>query len=158
MSSGSKYQFELNKIVDTSNNKMEDKTMLPEFRTVPSLVSLTQTIAPQDYDVTFTAVPQSNDTNDELLYDMLIYSDSNITFDLYEKGINDTDFRLLTGKRIDLATGQETDYDAQINASDSDTGTNGISLHHILDRVMQNEPTYLFERFNQLEEIGRAHV
>ncbi len=151
MSSGSKYQFELNKIVDTSNNKMEDKTMLPEFRTVPSLVSLTQTIAPQDYDVTFTAVPQSNDTNDELLYDMLIYSDSNITFDLYEKGINDTDFRLLTGKRIDLATGQETDYDAQINASDSDTGTNGISLHHILDRVMQNEPTYLFERFNQLE-------
>ena len=89
MSSGSKYQFELNKIVDTSNNKMEDKTMLPEFRTVPSLVSLTQTIAPQDYDVTFTAVPQSNDTNDELLYDMLIYSDSNITFDLYEKGINE---------------------------------------------------------------------
>lgn len=151
MSSGSKYQFELNKITDTSNNKMEDKTMLPEFRTVPSLVSLVQTIAPQNYDVTFTATPQSNDTNDELLYDMLIYSDSNITFDLYEKGPNDTDFRLLTGTRIDLNTGQETDYDAQINASDSDTGINGISLHYILDRVMHNEPTYLFERFNQLE-------
>ncbi len=151
MSSGSRYQFELNGIVDTTNNKMEDKTMLPEFRTVPSLVSLVQTIAPQDYDVTFTATPQSNDTNDELLYDMLIYSTSNITFDLYEKGPNDADFRLLTGTRIDLTTGQEVDYDAQINASDSDTGTNGISLHHILDRVMHNEPTYLFERFNQLE-------
>ena len=151
MSSGSRYQFELNDIVDTTNNKMEDKTRLPEFRTVPSLVSLIQTIAPQEYDVTFTATPQSNDTNDELLYDMLIYSSSNITFDLYEKGPNDADFRLLTGTRIDLATGQEVDYDAQINANDSDTGTNGISLHHILDRVMHNEPTYLFERFNQLE-------
>ena len=151
MNSGSKYQFELNKITDTSNNKMEDKTLLPEFQTVPSLVSLVQTIAPQEYDVTFTATPQSNDTNDELLYDMLIYSNSNITFDLYEKGANDEDFKLLTGVRVDLETGQELDYDAQIDASDGVDGVNGISLHHILDRVMHNEPSYLFERFNQLE-------
>ena len=61
---------------------------------------------------------------------MLIYSTSNITFDLYEKGPNDADFRLLTGTRIDLTTGQEVDYDAQINASDSDTGT--MVFHFII--------------------------
>ena len=135
LNSGNKYQIELNDIVDTSSNKMRNKTLLPEFTTVSPLVELETTVQPEDMDSTFKLNPQAVKTSDNLLFDMIIESDTNIEFDLYEKN----EEGIFIPKNL-----SNPDYNTSILANEATT------LHYILDRQINGEKTYTFERFNEL--------
>ena len=146
LKSGNKYEFELNHIIDTSNNKMP-KTVLPRFQTVAPLVELSKTVSPQDLDMTFELNPHATNTADEVLFDMLILSDSTISFELYEKDPNTHQFNLLTGEydKTSPTRGKDGKYVPFVLAN------GGLSLHYILDRQMQGEKDFVFEPFNQLK-------
>lgn len=140
--SGNKYEFELNNIVDTSGNKMQQKTKLPVFQIVAPLVELVKTVPPDNMDMTFQILPTSVDTADEILFDTLFYSDTTIKFELYEKDMDTEEFVLVT------KSDGVTPISNQIWSGD------GISLHYILDLARyQDEGTteFQFEQFNLLE-------
>ena len=85
LNSGEKYQFELNYIVDTSNNRMKDQTRLDAFKTLSPQVQLVKTEAPQNMDITFALEPQAIKTSDSVLFDMIFETDTTVEFKLYEK-------------------------------------------------------------------------
>lgn len=86
LNSGSRFQFELNNIMDTSGNYMKKDTRLDIFETVPPLVVLAETLAKRDdMDYTFSVVPQSQQTADYILFDMLLTADQDITIELYQR-------------------------------------------------------------------------
>lgn len=86
LNSGSRFQFELNNIMDTSGNYMKKDTRLDIFETVPPLVVLAETLAKRDdMDYTFSVVPQSQQTADYILFDMLLTADQNITIEIYQR-------------------------------------------------------------------------
>ena len=89
LNSGDRYQFELSFIVDTSNNRMKDETRLDVFKTVSPLVQLSKTEAPEDMDITFSIDPQSINTADTVLFDMIFETDTTVEFILYEKGVDE---------------------------------------------------------------------
>lgn len=133
LNSGNKYQFELSKIVDTSVNKMNDKTQL-DFQTVAPLVELIKTVAPDEMDMTFELEPQAVKTADNILFDILFYSDTTVEFDLYQKDA--------LGEFVPLT---DEVYHPFIMEKE------GLSLHYILDRKIMGMNDYSFEQFNQLE-------
>lgn len=141
LKTGNDYQFEINKIVDTSGNKMSDKTLLEKFSTVPPLVEISKTVEQDDMDMTFELNPQSVNTADNVLYDMIFYSNSNITFDLYEKNSSGT-FEPITG----IVADENGDiYSPLVYEGEA------ITLHYILDRQIEGLDDYVFEPFNGLE-------
>lgn len=85
LKSGNKYQFEISGIVDTVGNKLVDKTLLPVFTTVAPLVELIRSNPPETpkMDMTFRINPTSNDTADDIMFDLLFYTDKNVTFELW---------------------------------------------------------------------------
>lgn len=90
LNSGSRFQFELNNIMDTSGNYIKKDTRLDIFETVPPLVVLAETQADRiangnTLDYTFSVVPQSQQTADYILFDMLLTADQNITIELYQR-------------------------------------------------------------------------
>lgn len=89
--SGTKYVFELSGIVDTSNNRMKDKYRDNlKFETIPPLVQLTKMNDDNQMDIIFRAEPQESDTDDTVLYDMVLESDLMIRFELYERNVGAT--------------------------------------------------------------------
>lgn len=162
LTSGSRYQFELSNIVDTSGNAMKNKTLLEEFQTVPPLVQLTRTenegsvsASVGFLDATFTIEPQSNRTADSVLYDMILESDTTIGFELYyrEFGSNDL-FQLLPYSGLcDLNISGVTpnpDYMPTIVVPPNQK-TGAVSLHYMIDRRIEQNNQYHFEKFNQLK-------
>lgn len=133
LNSGNKYQFELSKIVDTSVNKMSDKTQL-DFQTVAPLVELIKTVAPEDMDMTFELEPQAVKTADNVLFDIIFYSNTTVEFDLYQKDA--------LGEFVPLT---DDVYHPFIMENE------GLTLHYILDRKIMGMNDYAFEQFNQLE-------
>ncbi|MGL4791672.1 MAG: hypothetical protein ACRCW1_09705, partial [Anaerotignaceae bacterium] len=95
MKNGNRYQFELNRITDTSNNRMSEKTRLPIFTTVAPMVNLVKTTAPANLDMTFEIDPQESNTPDEVLYDIIFESNETIEFELYKKN-SSGEFALVT--------------------------------------------------------------
>lgn len=84
LNSGSRYQFVLNNIVDTSGNAIKKDTRLEIFETVPPLIILTETAANRgNKDYTFSLTPQSKQTSDLVLFDMLLKADQDIEMELY---------------------------------------------------------------------------
>lgn len=163
LTSGSRYQFELSNIVDTSGNAMKQKTLLEEFQTTPPLVQLTRTENEEsvdktkiDYlDATFTIEPQSNKTADSVLYDMILESDTTIGFELYyrEFGSSANFQPLALSGLCDLDVEGNTpnpSYEPTImlNAGQS---RGAVSLHYIIDRQIEGNTMFHFERFNQLK-------
>lgn len=163
LTSGSRYQFELSNIVDTSGNAMKQKTLLEEFQTTPPLVLLTRTENEEsvdktkiDYlDATFTIEPQSNKTADSVLYDMILESDTTIGFELYYREYGSTaNFQPLAISGLcDLGIEGNTpnpSYEPVImlNAGQS---RGAVSLHYIIDRQIEGNSNFHFERFNQLK-------
>ena len=126
LKSGNKYEFELNKIVDTSGNKMADKTLLPSFVTVAPYVELSKTTNPSSMDITFELSPQEANTADSVLFDMLIMSDTTVLFELYQKNYATNLFE-------EIST---PGYKPLIIAGD------GISLHYILDRKIAGDSDF----------------
>lgn len=84
LQSGHKYQFILSGIADTSGNAMEDQTAL-SFETVPPTVKLNKTVSPIEMDLTFMVTPEQHTTDKNMLYDMILSSDTTIKFNLYIK-------------------------------------------------------------------------
>ncbi len=99
LNSGSRYIFELNNIMDTSGNFMKKDTRLDFFETVPPLVVLTETgNRGGKLDYTFSMVPQSQQTADHIMFDMLLTSDHNIEIELYERTSSDGTFTKLVSR------------------------------------------------------------
>lgn len=132
LNSGNEYEFELNKITDTSSNKMSDKTIL-KFKTVAPLVELVKTVAPEDMDMTFQLHPQAIQTSDSVLFDIIFSTDTTVEFDLYEKD-DAGDFQMIT----------DDTYHPFVMENEA------ITLHYILDRKLDGQDDYSFERFNKL--------
>lgn len=94
--SGTQYQFVLNFITDSSNNTMPANTKSKEFRILDAQVDFTQldivTINDGSKDIsvdaTFSMIPYAKSTesaSDSTRYDLIIASDTTISFDLYER-------------------------------------------------------------------------
>ncbi len=135
LSSGSRYLFRLNNIMDTSGNYMKKDTDLEIFQTVPPLVVLTETADRQGMDYTFSLKPQSKQTSDFVLFDMLLQSDHNIGIELYgRKSVNDG-FTQITAK------GGDTTFALGANKL--------TSLHSLLDNDVNG---LQFDKFNTLPD------
>lgn len=99
--SGTRYQFVLNFITDSSNNNMGRDTKSDEFRIMDAQVDFNElemvTITEDDkspagvsvpVDTTFSMIPYANSTanaSENTRYDVIIASDTTITFDLYQR-------------------------------------------------------------------------
>lgn len=95
--SGTRYQFVLNFITDSSNNNMGRDTKSDEFRIMDAQVDFneleTVTITKDDgstvpVDTTFSMIPYANSTanaSDNTRYDVIIASDTTISFNLYRR-------------------------------------------------------------------------
>lgn len=96
--SGTRYQFVLNFITDSSNNNMGRDTKSDEFRIMDAQVDFNEleivTITPDgqsqsvSVDTTFSMVPYANSTanaSDNTRYDVIIASDTTISFNLYRR-------------------------------------------------------------------------
>ena len=95
LSGGVTYQFRLEALADTSPaaNRMKGErgvTPLPEFTTISAQIMLARSpIAGGDSQMTFSAKPISNESMpDNVLYDLIVWSDIDITFKLhtYDEG------------------------------------------------------------------------
>ncbi len=161
LTSGSRYQFELSNIVDTSGNAMKQKTLLEEFQTTPPLVQLTRTENEEsvdktkiDYlDATFTIEPQSNKTADSVLYDMILESDTTISFELYYREFGSTaNFQPLAISGLcDLSgNNMNTAYVPRIVVSPNQK-KGAISLHYIIDRQIEGNENFHYEKFSTLK-------
>lgn len=100
--SGTRYQFVLNFITDSSNNNMGRDTKSDEFRIMDAQVDFneleTVTITADGgstvpVDTTFSMIPYANSTanaSDNTRYDVIIASDTTISFNLYRREHNDS--------------------------------------------------------------------
>ena len=132
LNSGERYQFELNNIVDTSNNRMDNETRLESFMTLPPQVQLSRTETPQNMDITFSLQPQAIKTSDAILFDMIFESDTTVEFELYEKD--------------ETGVFQKYAYNPLIMEGSA------MTLHYIDDRMSNGYDDYVFEPFNELKE------
>lgn len=89
--SGNKYKVELSKgIYDTSNNKIEDKSRVLEFTTVFSRIVQTKLKdRPENMHMAFELHPQSTNVSDNILFDLIFWSNSDIDFELQRKNENE---------------------------------------------------------------------
>lgn len=94
--SGTRYQFVLNFITDSSNNNMGRDTKSDEFRIMDAqvdfneleTVTITADGSPVSVDTTFSMIPYANSTanaSDNTRYDVIIASDTTISFNLYRR-------------------------------------------------------------------------
>ncbi|WP_346705412.1 S-layer homology domain-containing protein [uncultured Agathobaculum sp.] len=96
--SGTRYQFVLNFITDSSNNNMGRDTKSDEFRIMDAQVDFNEleivTITPDgqsqsvSVDTTFSMIPYANSTQNaspNTRYDLIIASDTTISFNLYQR-------------------------------------------------------------------------
>lgn len=97
LSSGVTYYFELSGIVDTSvaENAMVGSrgvTKLPEFTTIDAqLVFSAAQNSGTDMDMTFRISPvTASSVSDSILWDMVIWSDKTLSFDIYQREVGET--------------------------------------------------------------------
>lgn len=94
--SGTRYQFVLNFITDSSNNNMGRDTKSDEFRIMDAqvdfneleTVTITANGSTVPVDTTFSMIPYANSTanaSDNTRYDVIIASDTTISFNLYRR-------------------------------------------------------------------------
>lgn len=164
LNSGASYKFVLNKLMDTTGNTIDKDLELPVFQTAPPLVVLTQTNNPfnskyDKVDYAFTMEPEAQQTSDRVLFDMILESDTNISFELYQwqEGVVNPE----TGKNeADPDTG-EIGYWKQINPAEGtalDENTPGVTLHQILDVHVKGQVAPSFEKFSTLEPLREYAV
>lgn len=119
LSSGVTYYFEISGIVDTSvaENAMVGSrgvTKLPEFTTIDAQLvfsavensgTLTSGAAP---DMTFRISPvTASSVSDSILWDMVIWSDKTLSFDIYQRKVGATDWGTALGT-VNIPTTSDT--------------------------------------------------
>lgn len=139
LKSGNAYQFELNKIADTSSNRMDERTLLPSFNTVAPMVEINETIASTGMDMTFELIPQVSETNNNILYDVIFESNEKVEFEVYEKPVGSTSFTKVTGTSL-------TPGKIIVEKGKS------ISLQNIKDKILSNLDEYDFNKFKDLKQ------
>lgn len=112
LSSGVTYYFELSGIVDTSTaeNAMVGSrgvTKLPEFTTIDAqLVFSAVQNSGTDMDMTFRLSPvTASSVNEHILWDMVIWSDKSLSFELYSREVGKTKWESVgNSKQIEIKT------------------------------------------------------
>ena len=112
LSSGVTYYFELSGIVDTSTaeNAMVGSrgvTKLPEFTTIDAqLVFSAVQNSGTDMDMTFRLSPvTASSVNEHILWDMVIWSDKTLSFELYSRKVGETDWiRVGKSEQVEIKT------------------------------------------------------
>lgn len=108
--SGNKYKVVLNKnIFDTSNNRLAENCRELEFTTVFSrIIQRKLQEVPGDSHVAFELRPQSTRVSENILFDLVLWSDSDIEFELMENmGTEDApDWQPVKNKDGDAVTGR----------------------------------------------------
>ena len=101
LQSGATYQFVLNNITDSSNNVMPANTKSKEFRVLDAQVDFNKLqytaadidrLNPAGVEASFSMIPYANSTEnvpDGTKYDLLIASDTTISFKLYRRDLSD---------------------------------------------------------------------
>lgn len=139
LKSGNTYEFELNRIADTSSNRMDEKYLLPSFNTVAPMVEINETIASKGMDMTFELIPQVSETNDNIFYDIVFESNEKVEFEIYEKIGERPDFDKITGSgiagRIIVDKGKR------------------ITLQNIKGKILSNYDEYKFNKFKDLKKV-----
>ena len=114
LSSGVTYYFELSGIVDTSvaENAMAGSrgvTKLPEFTTIDAqLVFSAVQNSGTDMDMTFRLSPvTASSVSDSILWDMVIWSDKTLSFDIYQREVGATEWGKPLGT-VDISTTSDT--------------------------------------------------
>lgn len=114
LSSGVTYYFELSGIVDTSvaENAMVGSrgvTKLPEFTTIDAqLVFSAVQNSGTDMDMTFRISPvTASSVSDSILWDMVIWSDKTLSFDIYQREVGATEWGKPLGT-VDISTTSDT--------------------------------------------------
>lgn len=138
LNSGNTYEFELNKIVDTSGNRMDEKTLLPSFSTVAPMVEILKTVPPREMDMTFELVPQVSETNENIFYDVIFQSSEKVSFKVYEKVMTDA---VPAFKEVESVSGE--------NGVIVEKGKS-ISLQFIKDKLVEGAP-YKYNKFSELD-------
>ncbi|WMI80997.1 S-layer homology domain-containing protein [Anaerotignum sp. MB30-C6] len=138
LNSANTYEFELNKIADTSGNRMDEKTLLPSFSTVAPMVEILETISAVGMDMSFELIPQISETNDNIFYDIIFQSSEKVGFEVYEKPLGSATFTKVTS-----ATGESV----VIVEKDK-----SISLQNIKDKILDDELTYRYDKFKDLKQ------
>ncbi len=100
LQSGATYQFVLNNITDSSNNVMPANTKSKEFRVLDAQVDFNKLqytaadidkLNPAGVEASFSMIPYANSTEnvpDGTKYDLLIASDTTISFKLYRRDLS----------------------------------------------------------------------
>lgn len=163
--SGTNYQFTLNYIKDSSNNLTPANTKADEFRTLDAQVDLAETttitIPSSDVgtdvsvDTSFSMIPYANSTENaskESRYDVLIASDTTISFEVYRR------------KRTDGATWSkvtnQNDGTSVFNITHTSGEWTALSLNHAegltIDKYgkVTDFPSDGFEYAIKLKSIG----
>ena len=112
LSSGVTYYFELSGIVDTSTaeNAMVGSrgvTKLPEFTTIDAqLVFSAVQNSGTDMDMTFRLSPvTASSVNEHILWDMVIWSDKSLSFELYSREVGTTKWESVgNSKQVEIKT------------------------------------------------------
>lgn len=138
LNSGNAYEFELNKIVDTSGNRMDEKTLLPSFNTVAPMVEIMETVSASGMDMSFELTPQVSETNDNVFYDVILQSSEKIGFEVYEKPLGSTDFTKVTSSTGNSVVIIEKDK--------------CISLRNIKDKILNSLEVYNYDKFKDLKK------
>ena len=106
LSSGVTYYFEISGIVDTSvaENAMVGSrgvTKLPEFTTIDAqLVFSAVQNSGTDMDMTFRISPvTASSVSDSILWDMVIWSDKTLSFEIYQRNVGEPDWTPVTGTK-----------------------------------------------------------
>ncbi|WP_312060819.1 S-layer homology domain-containing protein [Anaerotignum sp.] len=140
LNSGNAYEFELNKIADTSGNRMDEKTLLPSFNTVAPMVEIMETVSSADLDMSFELTPQVTETNDNIFYDIVFQSNEKVGFEVYEKPKGSANFTKVTsgGKSVVIVEKGKS-----------------VSLQNIKDKIFSDpdeDNQYNYERFKDLKQ------
>ena len=137
--SGNKYKVELSRdIYDTSNNRIDDKSLELEFTTVFSRIVQTKLKdRPENMHMALELRPQSTDVADTIFFDLVFWSNSNINFELQRK---------------DGDTGTWTDVEVNGKKVEGYVDENkAVSLYQILAKAA-NKADAEFEQLNKFKE------
>lgn len=138
LNSANTYEFELNKIADTSGNRMDEKTLLPSFSTVAPMVEIAETVSSSGVDMSFELTPQVSETNDNIFYDVVFQSSEKVGFEVYEKPKGSTVFTKVTS----------ADGDSSVVVEKGKS----ISLRNIKDKIFNDLESYDYDKFKDLEQ------
>lgn len=140
--SGTRYQFVLNYITDSSSNNMARNTLSPEFRVLDAQIDFNElafysgTVGGQNtkFDKTFSMIPYGESTKNAsptTCYDLLITADTTIVFTLYQRD---------HAEGIDAPWSKVSNKDFSITKSSSQQWV-AVSLNRILGLEPDQYPT-----------------